>query len=235
MNVIWHRLLLGLVPVVGLIWLIAFFVFPGFSPLSPHLSPLEVAGFYSDPDNAARVRYSMVVFNWFEVGMIPLYATICLLMQRMSHGNGPLSWVYLACSLNATVMFAAANMFWLVAAYRPDRAPDAVALLNDLGWIFFVAPVGFLLAQNTALAFAIFFDRSIKPVFPRWVGWFNVAVGLCWLPSCFAVAMLDGPLAWDGPLAYSLRVIAFMVYIAVMFLVTWKAWDRIGPGQQVPV
>lgn len=226
----WHRLLLGAVPVIGLIWAAAFLVFPGFAPLSPRLDAASVAAFFAAPDNAARVRYSMIVFNWFEIGMVPLYATITVLMQRMSHGQGPLPYVYLAATLSGAVMFAAANLFWLVAAYRPDRAPDAMLLLSDLGWVCFIAPTGFLIAQNAALAVAVYLDRRAPAVLPRWVGHFNVVMALCFIPAAFAITTDHGPLAWDGSLAYFLRVIAFAVYIVVMFVATWRAWGKAPAG-----
>ena len=56
-------------PLVAIIWVSAFLLFPGFvHPMSPAMSAQEVAAFYRDPENLPRIRYSMVVFNWFAVG-----------------------------------------------------------------------------------------------------------------------------------------------------------------------
>ena len=38
--------------------------------MSPTMSAEEVAAFYRD--ETARIRYSMIVFNWFAVGLIPI-------------------------------------------------------------------------------------------------------------------------------------------------------------------
>ena len=66
-------ILLWTLPFVALIWLSAFLWFPGFTPpMSPGLSAQQVAEFYRDPHNVARIRYSMVLFNWFCVGLIPI-------------------------------------------------------------------------------------------------------------------------------------------------------------------
>jgi hypothetical protein len=57
----------------------AFLLFPGFvQPMSPAVSAEEVAAFYCDPENLPRIRYSMIVFNWFAVGLIPILALIVL-------------------------------------------------------------------------------------------------------------------------------------------------------------
>ena len=219
-------ILLGSVPVVGLIWIAAFLVFPGITPMSPQMTAADVASFYSDPDNATNVRYSMIVFNWFEIGMVPLYAAIAVLMQRMSHRSGPLSYVYLAATLSSACLFAAANCFWIVAAYRPDRAPEAMQLLSDLGWICFIVPTGFLIAQNLTVAFAVYLDKQVRPVFPTWVGHFNILAALAFVPAAFAATSLEGPLAWDGALSFDLRIWSFAIYNVVMFLVAWNARHR---------
>ena len=65
-------ILLWTLPVLGLIWISAFLLFPGFvHPLSPTMSADEVAAFYRDPENLARIRYSMILFNWFGVALVP--------------------------------------------------------------------------------------------------------------------------------------------------------------------
>jgi hypothetical protein len=57
-------------PALVIIWVSAFFLFPGFlHPMSPNMSADQVASFYRD--ETARIRYSMILFNWFGVGLIP--------------------------------------------------------------------------------------------------------------------------------------------------------------------
>ena len=48
-------------PAVAIIWIAAFFLFPGFvHPMSPTMSAAKVAAFYREPENLSRVRYSMI-------------------------------------------------------------------------------------------------------------------------------------------------------------------------------
>lgn len=222
-----HTLLLS-VPVIGMIWIAAFLLFPTYTPMPPTLSAVDVAAFYADAANATRVQYAMIVFNWFEIGMVGLYATIALQMSRMSHGGGPLAWVYMAVTLGGACMFAAANCFWIVAAYRPDRAPEAIQLLNDLGWICFTVPTGFLIGQAVTLAFAVFLDDQADPVFRRWVGWLNGIAAILWVPAAFGALHLTGPLAWNGWLSFNLRIWTFAIYNAAMFVAVWNARRRLA-------
>jgi len=91
-------ILLGTLPAVALIWLTAFVWFPGFMPpMSPALSALQVADFYRDPQNLPRIRYSMVLFNWFCVGLIPMLILIAMQIRRMAHRTPILSYAMIGC------------------------------------------------------------------------------------------------------------------------------------------
>ena len=110
-------LLLGALPVVGVIWLSAFLLFPGFvQPMSPTMSAEAVAAFYRDPENLPRIRYSMILFNWFAVGFVPILALIVLQIRRMAHRTPIFSYAILACAAGGPTIFLMANLFWLLAA-----------------------------------------------------------------------------------------------------------------------
>ena len=79
-------------PAVAIIWIAAFFLFPGFvHPMSPSMSAEQVAAFYRDPHNLSRIRYSMILFNWFCVGLIPILTLIVMQIRRMAHRTPILS------------------------------------------------------------------------------------------------------------------------------------------------
>jgi hypothetical protein len=46
------------------------------------------------------------------------------------------------------------------------------------------------------------------------------------IPGAFALMFMKGPLAWDGFLAFWLRVGTYAFYLAVMFFVVRAAIDR---------
>src|SRR5919109_2280189 len=108
-------------PALGILWISAFFLFPGFvHPMSPRMSAQDVAAFYRD--NVARVRYSMILFNWFGVGLIPIVILLAMQIRRMAHRTPILSYSLIACAGGPPALFLVANMFWLLAAFRPERA-----------------------------------------------------------------------------------------------------------------
>lgn len=214
-------------PALALSWLLVFLLFPGFSPpMSPTLSAEAVAAFYRDPQNQTLIRYSMVVFNWFSIGVVILLTLIVMQIRRMSHRTPILAYCYLGCATAGPVLFFVADLFWLLAAFRPERDPQLTLLFNDIAWITFTAPVCFLIGQCVCLALAIFLDRQPQPIFPRWVAHFNLAVAVAIAPAAFSVTTLDGPLAWDGVLSFTLRNGAIGLWILVMMVVLGRTIHR---------
>lgn len=222
-----ERALLWTLPVLGVLWIAAFLLFPGFvHPMSPAMSAQEVADFYRDPQNLPRIRYGMIAFNWFAVGLIPILALIVVQIRRMAHRTPIFSYAILACAAGGPTIFLMANLFWLLAAFRPERDPELTLLLNDLAWVTFSSQVGFLIAQSVILALAIHLDRQERPVFPRWVAHFNLAVAALLVPAAFTGVALSGPVAWDGLLTFWVRNAAIALWIAVMAVVLARAIGR---------
>jgi hypothetical protein len=222
-----ERVLLWTLPALAVLWISAFLLFPGFlPPMPPTLSAEAVAAFYRDPQNLPRIRYSMILFNWFAVGLIPILALLVLQIRRMAHRTPIFSYAILACAAGGPTIFLMANLFWLLAAFRPERDPELTLLLHDLAWVTFSSQVGFLIAQSVLLALAIHLDRQERPVFPRWVAHFNLAVAALLIPAAFAGAATTGPIAWDGLLTFWVRNVAVGAWIVVMAVVLARAIAR---------
>lgn len=234
MNTTGQKICLWTAPVVGALWLVCFLTFPGFTtPLSPALSADAVAAFYADPDNLARTRYGMILFNWFGIGFLPFYGLITVQMKRMAHNSEVLAYGFLGTATSAATLISLTVLFFQVAAFRPDRAPAIVQLVNDMAWLSFTVPVSFVMAQAGVLALAIMLDRQDRPVYPRWVAHFNLLTVLLLAPCVWASVRLSGPLAWDGWWSYWLRIAVFVAWTAVMFFAAWSAMKR--SGHAVPV
>ncbi|CAN7415034.1 hypothetical protein LJR219_002640 [Phenylobacterium sp. LjRoot219] len=207
-------------PLLALIWGLAFLTFPGFvHPMSPTLSAEAVAAFYRDPENLPRIRYSMVVFNWFGVALIPFLALIVMQIRRMAHQTPILAFCFYGCLTGGPTLFFMADLFWLLAAFRPERDPELIQLFNDLAWVTFTGQVGFLIGQSVILALSIYLDRQPKPVFKTWVAHFNLVVAAALAPASFVALATEGPIAWDGLLSFWVKNIAIGLWILVMAVV----------------
>lgn len=212
-------LLLWSFPFVLVIWLLAIVMFPGFTlngPMSPALSADEVAAFYRDPDNLGQIRWSMILLNWFSYGIIPVLALVVVQIKRMAHGSAIFSYCFLGCLCGGPVLFFTADLFWLIAAFRPERSPVLTQLLNDMAWMTFTVQVGFLVAQSLILAVAIYFDRQPRKIFPLWFAHFNIAIAVLMMPATFAgVTGVEGALAWDGLFPFWIKNGALFLWIVV--------------------
>jgi hypothetical protein len=155
-------------------------------------------------------------------------------MKRMVLPSETLPYTYLAAAVSGATMFAMSTLFWVIAAFRPERSAEMVMVLNDMAWLTFITPVGFILVQNLSLAFAIFMDRHPRPVFPRWVAHFNIVTAVLMFPGALAMIYDEGPFAWDGLLAFWGRNLTFIIYVAVMFFVVRSALaDEAASGESV--
>jgi len=215
-------------PVFLLIYVIAFFAFRGFTPpLSPDLTAEQVAAFYAE--NTAAIRFSMVTYDLCGVMLIPFFMVIVVQMKRMATQSHVFAYCFLTAAVSGATIFALANILFLVAAFRPERNPELIMLLNDMAWIVFIAPVGMIVGQNLLLGLAVYFDTgdsNPKPVFPRWVGHFSVATAIAIAPAALAGAIRTGPLAWDGLISFWLRNGAYAAFVVVMFFVLRAALHR---------
>lgn len=204
---------------------VAYAAFPGFwPPMSPQMSAVDVAAFYRD--NTAWIRFAMVTFNLCGVMLLPLYGVVVVQMKRMTSQSQVFAYCYLSATVSGATIFALAAVFFATAAFRPDRDPELIQVLNDLGWIVFVAPIGMALVQNLMLSLAIYHDDAGKPVFPRWVAHFSVIVAVAMAPAAASVACRSGPFAWDGLISFWARNIAYATFIVVMLVVCRNAVHR---------
>lgn len=212
-------------PAVAIIWIAAFLLFPGFlPPMSPEWSARRVAAFYAE--HTSRVRYSMILFNWFCVALIPILMLIVERMRGMAHRTPILRYCVVGVAAAAPIVFLTSTIFWLLAAFRPYRAPALTQLYNDLAWITFTCGVPFLVALCLFLALAIYLDQQTRPVFAHWVGNFNLLVAFALVPAAFAGLTLNGPFAWNGFFGFWVKNLAIAVWLVVMAFVLGQALER---------
>lgn len=218
MNTRGQVILLWTTPVAGLLFLMAFLLFPGFSPpMSPTMTPEGVAAFFQA--NVTSIRGVVIFCNLIGAMLVPFFAVIAVQMLRIVNSSPVFAYSYMISVGIGLTAFILADYCWGVAAFRPDRDPQLISLLNDMAWFFFITPVGLIAVQNLCLALSIYLDASPEPVFPRWVAHFNLVTAMLMVPGAFSILYKTGPLAWDGSLSFTLRLTTFAVYVAVMFFV----------------
>ncbi|MEZ0382801.1 hypothetical protein [Mycobacterium sp. pW045] len=213
-----QRILLWTVPPAAGLFALAYLLFPVFSPpLSPTLTPEQVAAFFAQ--NVTGILGVAILCNLIACSLVPLFAVTAVQISRTATSSSVFTYAYLLCVGVGLTAFILADYCWAMAAFRPERDPQLISLLNDMAWFFFIAPVGTIIVQNICLALSIYLDARPEPIFPRWVAHFNVAAAVLLVPSAFSLLHKSGPLAFDGAVSFTLRLSVFAVYLVVMFVV----------------
>ena len=153
----------------------------------------------------------MILFNWFGVGLIPIVILLAMQIRRMAHRTPILSYSLIACAGGPPTLFLIANMFWLLGAFRPERAPELTQLLNDLAWVTFTILVPYLIAQCLLLALAIYWDQPGSTRLQTVGGALQSADRRRAGPCRLHRAGVHRALAWDGLLSFWVKNIAIAV------------------------
>jgi hypothetical protein len=203
-------------------------------PIQPSHSADQVARYYQEHANGIRTMAVMVMFG---AGLtIPFAALMATHVRRMEGSSfAPLFAVNLiggaagACAIFMPAMLLGA------AAYRPDRSPEITQALNDLAWVPFIMNGPPAIAQAVSFGLAVLGDRSERPAFPRWLGFYNFWVAFCFLPACILVYFKHGPFAWNGLLSFWLAATVFGTYFIIMGVMFIRAATVVqGDARDVP-
>jgi len=199
--------------------------FDGFlTPMSPTLDASDVVAFYQA--HLVGIRIGSILLLCSPGLFIAFSAAITADMNRMTGISSALPLLQVLFSLFTVGPFVVVAMCWTAASFRLERAPEITQALNDLGWLFYVMPGAPAMFQPIALAVGIFYDRSERPVYPRWAGFMNLIVAALFFMGCFVGLTKTGPFAWDGLITYYLPTVGFVIWIVVMIILLLNNNER---------
>jgi hypothetical protein len=184
-------------------------------PLAPSLSAAELAAIYRA--NSAGIIVGGILLMLAASIYMPFFAALALQLKRMERPSTLWTYSMLTSALLGFVPLLVAELLFSTAAYRSERSDELIGLLSDLGFILFVGPALPGTVQMLSVAFAVLADRNPEPVFPRWVGFFNIWTAVLTVPGCLVTLFKGGPFAWNGVLAFWVAAFAFGVWVAVCF------------------
>jgi hypothetical protein len=198
-------------------------------PPSPGESAEEVAASYRDSPDVLRL--GLVAIMMGTTLSLPFAVVISTQLRRIEGRDGPMSPLQLVGGALGLFAVLLPVFVFMAAAYDPGRPASTTQTLHQLGWITFVMSVPAIFAQCGAIAVAILRDRGPDPLFPRWVGYYNVWVMIGVVPGAFNGLFHSGPMAWNGVLAFWVAAVVFGGWYLVM---TWALLRAIGtPGRTV--
>ena len=222
----------------GVVFVTLFFIgFGGLAgfvpPPSPNENAAQIAQLFTD--HAFRIRAGLVLTSLSSALLLPFFAVISVQLKRIEGAASPLAYLQMTAGALACLEFIFPVMIWQAAAFRPDRSPDAIQLLNDLGWLPFLGIVSTAIVQGIAIGIAILRDTRTTPIFPRWSGYFNIWAISLLAPGGFIVFFKTGPLAWNGLLAWWLVLAAYFSWIVINTILLLRAINQQSQEDNRPV
>jgi hypothetical protein len=215
-------------PVAAIIWVVGLLFLARFiPPIPPSLDAAGVAARYAHNTIGIRAGMVMVLIGGALYGSWT--ASITVQLKRIEGKSSVMAYTQLALGTAFVLVFVVPVVFWQAAAFRPEGSPEITQRLNDLAWMSFLIPVPVITVQGLAITLAILSDRSSAPVFPRWVGWFNLWAQIIFLPGCLIPFFKHGILAWNGLLAFWIPV---GVFTAWMIILSWALLRAISDEER---
>lgn len=169
-------------------------------PPSPGLGAAEIAEVYRS--NTIGILLGSAFLMLGVSLLMAFFAQWAVMLKRIEGEHTPYMFTQVICAAFVSVLFFTPAIFWSVAAFRPERAPESILLLNDISWIMLVIPAFPGFVQLMAIGLGILSDRRPEPVLPRWVGFFSLWVAVLFVPACVVAMFKSGPFAWNGVLSF---------------------------------
>lgn len=223
MNAKIQRLCVWSGPALIITFMVGFWFVGGMiPPPSPAKSAEEIARFYTE--NQTRIQLGLFISMIAAGFAFPWAVVIALQMKRAEGRWGPLSITELVSGAVLCLLFVFPMFAMAAAAYRPEtRSPELTQALNDLGWLPFIGFIAPACVQVLAFGIVPFIDKRPDPVFPRWVGYFNLWCVILFAPGILDIFFTTGPFAWNGIFAFWIVLAIFGSWFLVMVLPLLKA------------
>lgn len=212
-----HRFCAWSGPLFMVLFSVAMFVaVPLIPPMPPTMAGPEVAQFFKEHSIGLRVASALMMygcaFGWVWSACVALWTS------RMEGSMPVLSVAQIPCGVFSFGGTYFTCIAWVSASFRPNHSEEVVHLMSDQGWLWIVMMGSCAVIQMIFIGLAVLGDKSAEPIFPRWVGYFNIWVGVMQTPGVMVAFFHTGPFAWNGVFAFWMPFIAFSIWV---FVNTW--------------
>lgn len=198
-------------------------------PPRPDLTDAQIADFFREHATTIQIGFGVLMIL---IGFSSLVnGFVAYQMKRMSVSPA-FAYSYIA-SLGVGAipgcLFAAFS--FLAATFRPDRDPQLLALLYDVGLLTFIGSLGCFSTQYLILAIAILLDK--KRIFPSWMAYIAIWQIVTEILAAPLFIFKDGPFAWDGTISFYEGTAIFVVYQVSIIALLRTAVATAPPGERV--
>jgi hypothetical protein len=190
-------------------------------PTAPSSGAAGIAALYDG--DYMRIRIGMVVVMFSALAFMPFAAVMAQFIARIEGTAGVLTYTLLLGGAGNMALTFYPAVWWLTAAFRPDRAAELIYLMNDMAWLQFLGGVSMYLAMPLSVMVAALCDKSPEPIFPRWCGYANGWIALTILPDQLLFFFKKGPFAWNGVFGVWVPATVFGIFFIINFVALRQA------------
>jgi hypothetical protein len=174
-------------------------------------------------EDALRIRIGMVIVMFAGAVVAPFFVAVSQVLARVEGGFGVLALSALVGGVGTIVLTFYPAIWWLIAAYRPERSPELVYLMNDMAWLQFIGGVSLFLVVPVCIVVAALNDKSANPCFPRWMAFLNICLLMMTVPDQLLFFFHAGPFAWNGLFGFWIPLVAFVTWFFSTAYMTRRA------------
>jgi hypothetical protein len=153
---------------------------------------------------------------------------VMLQLKASSPRLAPLAYTSLVAGTTFFLMFLIPVLLWSTAAFRPDRPATGTQLLNDIGSTMFYWTFSPGTIEVAAVGIAVLMDRSEHPLFPRWLGYLDLAVAVAYAGGAPDVFFKSGAFGWDGAFPVWIPFAAFCAWLGATFVTSLRAVNAVS-------
>ncbi|KGI69121.1 hypothetical protein MJO55_18700 [Mycolicibacterium rufum] len=199
-------------------------------PPRPDISQAQQAEFFSDHAGTIGIGFGALVLIVGGAGVAN--GIVAFHMKRMTTGS-VLAYAYIgSMAVGALPGCLLVAFCFLTAVYRPDRDPQVLALLYDLGLLSYVGSLGCFTTAYVAFAVAILYDRN--RIFPKWLAYvsiWQIVTEILAVPVFISTA---GPFAWNGSISFWMGTVIFGFWLSCVIYFLKRANEDLA-ADEVPV
>lgn len=190
-------------------------------PIKPSASAADIGELFAS--DYTRIRIGMVVVM-FAAGIFIGFAALCTqYISKIEGGPGILTFAMAFGGVGNMVLSFYPAIWWLGAAFRPDRDAELIRMVNDIAWLQLIGGVTIFLPMPIVMVIAGLCDKSAVPIVPRWCAYANGWIVLTIIPDQLIFFFHSGPFSWNGLFGLWIPVTTFGIFFIMNFIVLRKA------------
>ena len=188
-------------------------------------TPNEVAAFYVE--HGFKIKLGALIASWTSAFMVPFSVVVAVQMARLEKGTPVWSILQFAGGILMSIFLVLPPIFWGIAAYSPERAPEVTALMHEIAMLTLVTTDQFYIFQMVAMAYVSLTQTAdAHSPFPRWIGFFTIWSALIFEVGAIAFIPKTGPFSWNGLFVFWFPLVIFGAWVTTISVSMLQALKR---------